>query len=60
MTACDVAAITKPWEVQKRVAMMVASEFFEQGDRERQDLLEEPMVSEHMGAMRGHSIVDSS
>nr|CFW94218.1 Eka-cGMP gated channel beta 1 protein [Euperipatoides kanangrensis]CFW94237.1 Eka-PDE alpha protein [Euperipatoides kanangrensis] len=32
MTACDVAAITKPWEVQKEVAELVASEFFEQGD----------------------------
>lgn len=45
MTACDVAAITKPWEIQKRVATMVASEFFEQGDRERDELQSEPMVS---------------
>ena len=46
MTACDVAAITKPWEIQKRVAVMVAHEFFEQGDRERETLHAEPMVSE--------------
>lgn len=45
MTACDVAAITKPWEVQKRVAVMVAHEFFEQGDRERDELDSEPLVS---------------
>ena len=45
MTACDVAAITKPWKIQKRVAVMVANEFFEQGDRERQDLQVEPIVS---------------
>lgn len=44
MTACDVAAITKPWEIQKRVATMVASEFFEQGDRERDELQSEPMA----------------
>lgn len=47
MTACDVAAITKPWKVQKRVATMVASEFFEQGDLERKNLQVEPMVREH-------------
>ena len=45
MTACDVAAITKPWEIQRRVAEMVTSEFFEQGDRERNDLHMEPIVS---------------
>lgn len=45
MTACDVAAIAKPWEVQRRVAEMVTSEFFEQGDKERNDLHMEPIVS---------------
>lgn len=35
MTVCDLAAITKPWEVEKRVAELVSSEFFEQGDIER-------------------------
>ncbi|XP_066992443.1 dual 3',5'-cyclic-AMP and -GMP phosphodiesterase 11 isoform X2 [Anabrus simplex] len=38
MTVCDLAAITKPWEVEKRVAELVSSEFFEQGDIERQEL----------------------
>ena len=99
MTACDVAAITKPWDIQKevcvccvvsayafvcvcthvcvctyirtcvcvcvcvcvcacvcvaispsplstlKVAYLVASEFFEQGDKERMDLNLEPIVS---------------
>lgn len=44
MTACDVAAMTKPWEIQKEVAMLVAGEFFEQGDRERDELQLEPMA----------------
>ena len=44
MTACDVGAITKPWEVQKVVASLVADEFFEQGDKERNDLQVEPIV----------------
>ncbi|XP_075230732.1 dual 3',5'-cyclic-AMP and -GMP phosphodiesterase 11-like isoform X2 [Lycorma delicatula] len=38
MTVCDLAAITKPWNVEKRVAELVSSEFFEQGDIERQEL----------------------
>lgn len=38
MTVCDLAAITKPWEVEKRVAELVSSEFFEQGDIEREKL----------------------
>lgn len=38
MTVCDLAAITKPWEIEKRVAELVTSEFFEQGDIERQEL----------------------
>lgn len=45
MTACDVAAISKPWSIQKRVANLVANEFFEQGDKERNDLQVEPIVS---------------
>ena len=45
MTACDVAAITKPWEIQKDVAQLVANEFFEQGDLERFKLHQEPIVS---------------
>ncbi|XP_078579750.1 dual 3',5'-cyclic-AMP and -GMP phosphodiesterase 11-like isoform X5 [Branchiostoma floridae x Branchiostoma japonicum] len=43
MTACDVAAITKPWPVQQRVAQLVASEFFEQGDLEKEQLKIQPM-----------------
>ncbi|XP_046630158.1 dual 3',5'-cyclic-AMP and -GMP phosphodiesterase 11 isoform X2 [Neodiprion virginianus] len=38
MTVCDLAAITKPWEVEKRVAELVSTEFFQQGDIERQTL----------------------
>nr|XP_029715287.1 dual 3',5'-cyclic-AMP and -GMP phosphodiesterase 11-like isoform X3 [Aedes albopictus]XP_029715288.1 dual 3',5'-cyclic-AMP and -GMP phosphodiesterase 11-like isoform X3 [Aedes albopictus] len=38
MTVCDLAAITKPWEIERRVAELVSSEFFEQGDMERQEL----------------------
>ena len=45
MTACDVAAIAKPWQVQLRVAELVASEFFEQGDVERNNLHIEPIVN---------------
>eukprot|EP01137_Pigoraptor_chileana_P008131 Opistho-2@54539 len=36
MTCCDISAITKPWEVQQDIAKIVYSEFFEQGDIERQ------------------------
>lgn len=46
MTVCDLAAITKPWEVEKRVAELVSSEFFEQGDIEREKLKITPIVSE--------------
>jgi len=43
MTACDLSAITKPWHIQRRVAELVASEFFEQGDMERSQLQQEPI-----------------
>nr|CAD7432886.1 unnamed protein product [Timema monikensis] len=46
MTVCDLAAITKPWEIEKRVAELVSSEFFEQGDIERQELHITPIVKE--------------
>lgn len=46
MTVCDLSAITKPWPVEKRVADLVSSEFFEQGDMERQELNIMPIVSE--------------
>ncbi|XP_057659841.1 dual 3',5'-cyclic-AMP and -GMP phosphodiesterase 11 isoform X4 [Diorhabda carinulata] len=43
MTVCDLAAITKPWEVEKRIAELVSAEFFEQGDLERETLNVTPM-----------------
>jgi len=43
MTACDVAAITKPWPIQQRTAELVASEFFYQGDLERVKYSKEPI-----------------
>lgn len=45
MTACDVSAIAKPWEVQHRLAKMVADEFFDQGDMEKLRLNQQPIVS---------------
>lgn len=45
MTVCDLSAITKPWEIEKRVADLVSSEFFEQGDMEKQELNITPIVS---------------
>lgn len=45
MTVCDLSAITKPWPIEKRVAELVSSEFFEQGDMERQELNIMPIVS---------------
>ncbi|XP_028835442.1 dual 3',5'-cyclic-AMP and -GMP phosphodiesterase 11A isoform X1 [Denticeps clupeoides] len=38
MTASDLGAVTRPWEISKQVAELVTSEFFEQGDRERSEL----------------------
>ncbi|XP_051002369.1 cone cGMP-specific 3',5'-cyclic phosphodiesterase subunit alpha' isoform X1 [Acomys russatus] len=43
MTACDLSAITKPWEVQSQVALLVANEFWEQGDLERTVLQQQPI-----------------
>eukprot|EP00062_Callorhinchus_milii_P021559 gi/632978405/ref/XP_007905895.1/ PREDICTED: rod cGMP-specific 3',5'-cyclic phosphodiesterase subunit beta [Callorhinchus milii] len=43
MTACDLSAITKPWEVQSKVALLVAAEFWEQGDLERTVLEQQPI-----------------
>ncbi|XP_029442010.1 cGMP-specific 3',5'-cyclic phosphodiesterase [Rhinatrema bivittatum] len=42
MTACDLSAVTKPWPVQQHVAELVASEFYDQGDKERRELHIEP------------------
>ncbi|XP_078506771.1 rod cGMP-specific 3',5'-cyclic phosphodiesterase subunit alpha [Lissotriton helveticus] len=43
MTACDLSAIAKPWEVQSKVALLVAAEFWEQGDLERTVLQQNPI-----------------
>ncbi|KAI1307233.1 cGMP-specific 3',5'-cyclic phosphodiesterase [Halotydeus destructor] len=43
MTACDVSAIAKPWPVQKKIAELVAAEFFQQGDIEKSQLHQQPM-----------------
>ncbi|XP_006019728.1 rod cGMP-specific 3',5'-cyclic phosphodiesterase subunit beta isoform X1 [Alligator sinensis] len=43
MTACDLSAITKPWEVQSQVALLVAAEFWEQGDLEISVLQQQPI-----------------
>lgn len=43
MTACDLSAITKLWEVQSRGALLIASEFWEQGDLERTVLQQQPI-----------------
>ncbi|KAL3837319.1 hypothetical protein ACJMK2_022685 [Sinanodonta woodiana] len=44
MTTCDIAAITKPWEVSRRVADLVMTEFFDQGDKEREELKIQPQA----------------
>uniref|UniRef100_T1JG26 Phosphodiesterase n=1 Tax=Strigamia maritima TaxID=126957 RepID=T1JG26_STRMM len=44
MTACDIAASTKPWSVQQKVAELVTSEFFDQGDIEKQELNIQPQA----------------
>ena len=46
MTAADVSAIAKPWELQHETAKMVADEFFDQGDMEKMQLNITPMVRE--------------
>src|SRR5882724_9261974 len=42
MTACDISATFKPWPIQKKIADLVAREFFEQGDMEREKFNEMP------------------
>lgn len=44
MTVCDLAAISKPWPVEERVASLVTREFFQQGDIERHELKITPIV----------------
>uniref|UniRef100_A0A669BXD3 Phosphodiesterase n=1 Tax=Oreochromis niloticus TaxID=8128 RepID=A0A669BXD3_ORENI len=43
MTASDLSAITKPWPEQKRIARLVAMEFFAQGDKEREEFKIKPI-----------------
>jgi len=38
MTGADLGASTKPWKVQKQVVSLIAEEFWQQGDLERQTL----------------------
>ncbi|GLH00338.1 cGMP-specific 3',5'-cyclic phosphodiesterase [Gryllus bimaculatus] len=42
MTAADLAASSKPWPVQERVARLVTAEFLHQGERERRELHIQP------------------
>jgi hypothetical protein len=44
MTASDIAASCKPWQVQQRVARLVTAEFIVQGDKERQELHIQPQA----------------
>ncbi|GAB6031988.1 hypothetical protein CHUAL_010366 [Chamberlinius hualienensis] len=44
MTACDLAASTKPWPVQQQVAELVTREFFDQGDKEKLELNIQPQA----------------
>ncbi|XP_065214815.1 cGMP-specific 3',5'-cyclic phosphodiesterase isoform X2 [Planococcus citri] len=44
MSACDVSAIAKPWEIQHKMAKLVADEFFDQGDLEKLQLNEQPVA----------------
>uniref|UniRef100_A0A671XEX2 Phosphodiesterase n=1 Tax=Sparus aurata TaxID=8175 RepID=A0A671XEX2_SPAAU len=43
MTASDLSAITKPWPEQQRIASLVATEFFAQGDKEREEFKIKPI-----------------
>jgi len=44
MTSSDLCGITKPWQIQKKVVHLVTSEFFHQGDMEREKLQVEPQA----------------
>uniref|UniRef100_A0A3B5AW65 Phosphodiesterase 5A, cGMP-specific, a n=1 Tax=Stegastes partitus TaxID=144197 RepID=A0A3B5AW65_9TELE len=43
MTASDLSAIAKPWPEQRRIANLVAKEFFAQGDKEREEFKIKPI-----------------
>lgn len=40
----QVSAIAKPWEVQHKIAKLVADEFFDQGDLEKLQLNTKPIA----------------
>lgn len=42
MTAADLGAVTKPWVVHRHVSQLIAEEFWQQGDIERNELHLEP------------------
>ncbi|XP_060569725.1 dual 3',5'-cyclic-AMP and -GMP phosphodiesterase 11A-like isoform X2 [Ruditapes philippinarum] len=44
MTTCDIGAITKPWDVSRKVADLVMTEFFDQGDKEKSELKIQPQA----------------
>ncbi|XP_046901233.1 cGMP-specific 3',5'-cyclic phosphodiesterase [Hypomesus transpacificus] len=44
MTASDICAIAKPWPVQRKIADLVAKEFFAQGDREKHNFNIKPLA----------------
>ncbi|XP_068086058.1 dual 3',5'-cyclic-AMP and -GMP phosphodiesterase 11A [Anabrus simplex] len=44
MTASDLAASSKPWSVQQKVATLVTAEFLDQGDKERRELHIQPQA----------------
>lgn len=43
-TPSQVSAIAKPWEVQHKIAKLVADEFFDQGDLEKLQLNTKPIA----------------
>ena len=54
MTASDVSAIAKPWEIQHKLAKRVADEFFDQGDMEKLRLNTQPIVSTLISRLCDH------
>ena len=38
MTSADLGSVTKPWKVHRHVSQLLAEEFWQQGDREKQEL----------------------
>jgi len=44
MTAADLGASAKPWKLQLETAEHIAEEFYQQGDLEKMELNEKPLV----------------